>query len=238
MKAKLLYLMTILSVLLAVFLAYKSDARGKVRVMEVDTGISLSHPEITSHIPKKEQTRGDYFDTQRHGTHIAGLILKDVCPQIELISCKYFFLNNALDSLENSINCFKRALNENIDIINYSSYGNFYSKEEFEVLKQLSDKNIVFVTAAGNNNKDLSKFYNPIYPAKYDLPNIIVVGNLNNNGTKAESSNYGLKGMVWEKGMDVYSAFPGNKFGYMSGTSQATARRTNRILLKWCQEND
>lgn len=236
-KDKLFVLITVLAVLLAVLLAYRSDARQKIRVMEVDTGVSLSHKLISDHVPKSEQTKADYFDTQNHGTHIAGIILKNVCPQIELISCKYIFLSNPLDNLENSINCFKRALNENIDIINYSSYGNMSDINEYDALKALSDKNVVFVTAAGNDNKDISKFYNPVYPAKYDLKNLIVVGNLNDDGTKAATSNYGLKKMVWEKGMYVPSTFTGGVFGTMSGTSQATARRTNRILLKWCQEN-
>ena len=151
-----------------------------LRVLEIDTGISLSHQEITDHIDFSNFNRADYIDDHpiSHGTHIAGLIVKDTCKQVELISCKYFFQNTSQDVIRNEINCFKRALTLNIDVINYSSYGYSYVKEEYELLKQLRDKNIIIITSAGNEGNDISLKRNRRYLSGYDLSNIIVVGNL------------------------------------------------------------
>lgn len=237
MKNKRFIIYAIITILAAIFVARLSDAR-TLKILEVDTGVDLSHKELKMHVNKNEWEKLDYIDINSHGTHVAGIILKGTCSEIQLISCKYYIPLNPSDSLENSINCFKRALKENIDIINYSSYGTEPSKDEFDILKQLSDKGVLFITAAGNENKDLSDPRNTAYPAKYDLSNIIVVGNLNDDGIKAQTSNYGLKEMKWEKGMYVLSALPEGKSGYMSGTSQAAAKFTNRLLLKWCKNHD
>jgi len=206
-----------------------------IKLMIIDTGISLSHPEIDSHVKNSDSI--SYIDTHGHGTHVAGIVLKGTCKEVELISCKYIFENSPeYDKINKSINCFKEALKQKVQIINYSSVGNIYYLEEYKVLKQLERAGIIIVTAAGNDNKDISMDSNPVYPAKYNLKNIIVVGNLNDDETKAPSSNYGLKGMVWEKGMNQFSTLPYGQWGKMSGTSQATAKHTNKILLRWCQE--
>lgn len=210
----------------------------EIRILEVDTGIDLSHKRIRTHVSKSEWTNPDYIDTNSHGTHIAGIILEKVCPQVKLISCKYFYDHTAPnDKLIRSIDCFKRALNENVDIVNYSSSGNFYDKDEFNIIKLLGEKGIIFVTAAGNEGKDLSNPLTSVYPAKYDLPNIVVVGNLEDESHRHFLSNYGLKGMKWEFGTEILSTLPDNKFGYMTGTSHAAARYTNKLLLKLCKEN-
>lgn len=221
-------------ILIILIISVSLSAR-TIKVMVIDTGVSLSHDEISSHV--KDLNPINYIDDHGHGTHVAGLVLKNTCKEIELISCKYFYeKDEANERIIKTINCFKEALKQKVQIINYSSVGSAYFKEEYKVIQQLEKAGIILVTAAGNENKDISMNSNPAYPAKYNLKNIIVVGNLNDDGSKVFSSNYGLKGMVWEKGMHQYSTLPYNKFGYMSGTSQATAKRTNRILIKWCQK--
>ena len=58
----------------------------EIRVLEIDTGVDTSHPEIAVHIKNKNSIL-DYFDFNGHGTHIAGLILKNTCPEVQLQSC-------------------------------------------------------------------------------------------------------------------------------------------------------
>lgn len=125
--------------------------------------------------------------------------------------------------------CFKLALKLKVDIVNYSSYGKTSSFLEYKAVKDLSDHNIKIIVASGNNGEDL--LYNDSFPAKYPLKNLIPVGNLHNS-----TSNYGLNNMIWEDGNNIYSTLPNGKFGYMTGTSQATAKYTNKLLKEMCND--
>jgi len=42
--------------------------------------------------------------------------------------------------------------------------------------------------------------------------------------------------MKWELGTDIYSTLANGKFGYLTGSSQATAIHTNKWLKKKCLE--
>lgn len=200
-----------------------------ITVLEIDTGVDISHQEIRNHVNIANWEKEDYIDTHGHGTHVAGIILKDTCKEVELISCKYYVVNQ--NSFNNSINCFKLAINHFYNFINYSSGGHELNQIEVDTLKLINPKTKI-VVAAGNDNANL-KYY-PYYPASYNLPNMVVVGNL--DGTyKAASSNFGLPRMVWEQGTGIVSTLPGNRFGRMTGTSQATARHTNMLLKETCE---
>lgn len=173
----------------------------------------------------------DYQDSNGHGTHIAGLILRDTCPEVELISCKYYdetYTNK--QNIDNSVICFKKAMNSDYDIINYSSGGTSRNDNEFNVLKRI---HTTIVVAAGNNSQDLNK--STYYPASYGLKNIIVVGNLNGK-FRSLNSNFGLVNMVWEQGTNILSTYLGGRFVYMTGTSQSTAIHTNRLLKEMCRK--
>jgi subtilisin family serine protease len=207
-----------------------------IKVLEIDTGASINVPLIRSHVNMANWESDDYLDLDSHGTHVAGIILDSVCDQVELISCKFYDKKEDTKdaNMKRSIECFKRALKEHVTIINYSAGGTESNSEEFSILKQISNAGIKLITAAGNNGKDLNVF--DYFPAKYSLQNITVVGNLERNGKRNITSNYGLKGMVWEVGTKVWSTLPDNTGGFMTGSSQATAVRTNKILRKMCNE--
>lgn len=192
-----------------------------IKVLEIDTGMGLN-------------------DTNGHGSHIAGIIMKDVCPEVNLISCIYYDkLNTDKQNFQNELECFKSALIIKPDIINFSSGGPDFNKEEYEILKSLSDLNIKIVVAAGNDGRNFLNVYDPVhsyFPAQYDIKNIIPVGNLDEYGNRNPSSNYGLSNMVWEVGTNILSNYLYGTYAKMSGTSQAAAARTNRILKGMCNE--
>lgn len=203
-----------------------------IKAMVIDTGV-YPHMDFRHHI--KEDINGfHYKDNNGHGTHVTGLILKDTCSQIELISCKYTE-GNSKGSFLAAIQCFHRAIKENIKVINFASYGKTFEPIEFYILKQIEKKGIILVTAAGNDNKYLGSPCYYSFPACYMLQKMIIVGALNNRHKRSSISNYGLPGMYWELGEYIYSTLPYNRFGYMSGTSQATALATNKILKNICK---
>lgn len=201
-------------------------------VLEIDSGISLSHQFIKNHVKKENWNNYNYQDDHGHGSHIAGIIISGTCEEVELKSCRYFNLFQYPDDrLKAYMDCLKLAIKIKPDIINFSSGGESEDNEELKLLKQLK---MPIVVAAGNDKHDLKMF--KYYPASYDLTNIIAVGNLNQNGTQNSTSNYGKKNMVWEVGTEIYSSLPGGKMGRMTGTSQAAAKRTNRILRQMCRK--
>lgn len=227
---KLFYAFLIWAMIL--FFALKSNA--KIIVYEIDTGIdAYSHQEIRSHVNVNEGDILNFFDGNAHGTHIAGLILKDTCPEVELKSCSWFKLN-VNGSWNEYISCIRMAESLNPNIINISSSGNNYDSEEYQILKQLGEKGIKIVVAAGNNGKDLSKDCK-VYPACYKIKNLIAVGNLEDSGARAVTSNYGIFEEIYLPGIKVYSTFPGGRYGTMSGTSQSTAKETNKLLKDLCK---
>lgn len=207
----------------------------KVRVLEIDTGVSKGfHQEIDTHLAKHVLNELDYTDSNGHGTHVAGIILKDVCSEIELESCSYFdFFSPKGNDIE-YIKCLRNAILEKPDFINISSGGPGYDQEEYGLLNILSNLNIKIIVAAGNDSKDLSIAGNDYYPAKYKIANLIPVGNLNPFKVKNSSSNYGLPNEVWEIGTEIRSTLNNGKYGYMSGTSMSAAAYTNKLLKEKC----
>lgn len=207
-----------------------------IKVLLIDTGIDLTHPEISKHV--KEEWNYNYIDMNKHGTAMASIVLKDTCSEVELISCRYWFpWNENLQQTSN--NCFKRALTEDIQYINYSSSGEFPDNEEKEIIKQLSDKGVIIVVAAGNKAKNLTKTgeCKGSYPACFLYKNVYPVENVEKNGFLHYQSNYLTHPNARaEMGVDVPCLFPYEQSGTITGTSPAAAKYTNRLLLRRCWE--
>lgn len=195
--------------------------------MEVDTGVDLSHPQIKSHIVNANKI--DNKDINGHGTHIAGLILKDVCSEVKLISCKYFYEPWEFEH-KSSTMCFQQAIELKVDYVNFSAGGKPIIQKEKETLEILAKSGVIILVSAGNDGEKNPNYY----PAKYGIKGVIVVGNLLANGDRSPSSNYGFKDMVWEVGTRIFSTLPNGEFDFMTGTSQATAIHLNKLLRERC----
>lgn len=167
-------------------------------------------------------------DLTGHGTNVAGIIdtyagKSNYC----LVIIKYF--SPTTDNLKSSIQAIKYATAIKADFINYSSSGTESDNQENAAVKKYLDQGGVFVAAAGNDGLDMSK--NHIYPAMSDS-RIVIVGNLGPNGKRHITSNYGLSRITWEFGvnMEVYGI-------NMTGTSQATAKVTGKLVQKLMENN-
>ncbi len=108
------------------------------------------------------------------------------------------------------------------------SFGGY---EEDPVLKRtIEESSMLFVCAAGNEARNIDT--TPIYPAGYNLPNVISVCNINADGTLAKTSNFGAKNVdLAAPGSDIVSTLVNNEFGKMTGTSMAAPMVTGSAAM-------
>ncbi len=189
----------------------------------------------------------DIKDHHGHGTHVAGIIgaegsngkgISGVSPKVSLMILKYYdprFPNT--DNLKNTVMAIEYAVKMGAKIINYSGGGVQYSKHEFNAIKKARDKGILFIAAAGNEKSNSNK--SDYYPAKYNLDNIISVTAINRSTKVLSSSNWGDQTVhIAAPGDNIRSTLPNNRYGEMTGTSQATAFVSGVSSLLYAQNKE
>lgn len=214
-------------------------------VAVIDTGIDAAHPDLEANIwhnPLNAAMFGwDYvankpnpFDDHGHGTHVAGIIggiansragTSGVAQAVSLMAVKYYSdANPGAVNLSNTVKAIHFALENGARIINYSGGGPEFSPAEYIALKKAEAMGVLVVSAAGNERQDTDLMENYYYPSSYRFSNIISVAATDINNNLLASSNWGRERVdVAAPGENIYSTLPGGRYGYMSGTSQATA---------------
>ena len=183
---------------------------------------------------------GKLSDNHGHGTHIAGIIgaeanngkgIVGIAPEVSIMVLKYFDpLSPGSDNLKNTIKSIHYAIENGAQIINYSGGGLEFSQEEHDAVELARKKGILFVAAAGNERANSDKI--PYYPADYGLDNLISVTAFNPSQEVLSSSNWGVVSVdIAAPGQNILSTLPGNSYGFMTGTSQATAFVTGAAAL-------
>lgn len=179
-------------------------------------------------------------DNHGHGTHIAGIIgaeagnnkgITGISPEVSLMILKYYDPKvPGTDNLKNTVASIRYAVKMGAHIINYSGGGTEFSQEEYDAVAEAEKKGILFVAAAGNERSNSDQFH--YYPADYKLKNIISVTAIDPSTQVLASSNYGIETVdIAAPGQNILSCLPGNAYGYMTGTSQATAFVTGAAAL-------
>lgn len=182
-------------------------------------------------------------DEHGHGTHVSGIILgitsKDdiPMPEIKIMPLKYIEPTDQIaNTLSSSVKAFEYAIQMGVDIINYSAGGAEFSEQEKAVVQKAKDKGILVVAAAGNESQNADKI--PYYPASYRLSNIISVTATDDKARLIPLANYGLHNVhLAAPGYKIRSSLPKNRYGDMTGTSQATAYVTGIVALAAVQMN-
>jgi len=172
-------------------------------------------------------------DEHGHGTHIAGIIDKlarEAGVNYCIVILKYYAVESkSMALLERSNAAIRYANVLKVDYINYSGGGTMRNDEEEMSIKQFLGRGGKFVAAAGNEGVSIDFFH--FYPASYDDDRIVRVGATDGEGKRWSKSNYG-RNVRMEVGKNVYSTLPGGQFGYMTGTSQATAVATGKLVAQ------
>ncbi len=198
------------------------------------------------------KTDGDY-----HGTHVAGIIAATanntgvigVAPNVKIMPLK--FISGKTGRTTDAINAIKYAKDNGAHIVNCSWGAEAVNQMDTALRDAIVESGLLFICAAGNGeeiggiNVGIDNDIRPVYPASYDLDNIISVAAANNKGEKASFSNYGSNSVhLGAPGVDVLSTYPNKEaatvtdavysdyhYAYMSGTSMATPHVTGIAAL-------
>lgn len=84
---------------------------------------------------------------------------------------------------------------------------------------------ILFVVAAGNEDNDVE--FDEFIPSSFDLPNVLVVGAVDQAGDPTDFTSFGRTVQVYANGFEVDSFMPGGERMKLSGTSMAAPNVTN-----------
>lgn len=182
----------------------------------------------------------DSNDDHDHGTHCAGTIaargnngtgVVGVNWEASIVPIKFLSASGG-GSLEGAIEGINYARKLGVQIMSNSWGGGGYS----EILKQaiVAAKNagVLFVAAAGNDAADNDG--SPMYPASYDVENVLAVAATDNLDNLASFSNYGAtKVHVAAPGVNIFSTVRRGLYGKMSGTSMATPHVSGIAALLW-----
>ncbi len=93
----------------------------------------------------------------------------------------------------------------------------------YAALKSAPD--ILFVTAAGNSDNDVA--FDEVTPSSFELPNLLVVGAVDQAGDQTSFTSFGKNVKVYADGFEVESVIPGGDKLKFSGTSMASPNVEN-----------
>ncbi|MDX1538522.1 S8 family peptidase [Arsukibacterium sp.] len=180
-------------------------------------------------------------DEDGHGTQISGIIgavgnnsqgIAGVNWQLQVLNCKFLdetgsgFVSDAIACLDYVLD-LKQNRGINIIATNNSWGGPGESQALYEAIKRQQDAGILFIASAGNSgNQSL------LYPAAYDLANIISVAAHDQQQNKASFSNYGRDWVdVTAPGVAILTTDLANAYQAVAGTSMAAPLVTGLVAL-------
>lgn len=170
-------------------------------------------------------------DADGHGTAMAGIIaarsanklgIAGIAGRAKLMGVR-FLDKEGYGSTSDAVESIEYAIKNHANLINASWGSGTYSQTLYNAVKKALDSGIVLVTSAGNDGNNIDKV--PVYPACFDLNNIITVGSSSTTRSRNNYSNYG------EKQVDLFAPEPvlstsnenDESYSMIGGTSSAAA---------------
>jgi thermitase len=195
-----------------------------VKVAILDTGVSLTHPDLQSKIVSSVNfsSSSTVDDVNGHGSHVAGIAAAMTNNGVGVAGLGYNadILNvkvlddSGMGLYSDLASGITWAADNGADVINMSLGGTTPSSTLESAVNYAWSKGVVVVAAAGNNSSSTA-----FYPAAYS--NVIAVAATDSLDHLASFSDYGDWVDVAAPGVNIYSTIPSG-YGYMSGTSMAS----------------
>ncbi len=186
---------------------------------------------------------GNPMDDWGHGTHVAGIVgavgnngvgVAGTAWRVKLMACK-FITPAAQYSVSDAITCLDYAQAHGARIVTASWGGYAFTSTALrEAISALREQGIIVAAAAGNDNSDNDTM--PLYPASYDLDNIVTVAATDRTDTRAGFSNFGAQSVdLGAPGAPVFSTWSNSDqdYRYNDGTSMAAPHIAGACALLW-----
>lgn len=230
----------------------RTDGGRDVVVAVIDTGIDWTHPDLDDNIwtnPNEipgngidddangfvDDVRGWDFvgrdanprSSNGHGTHVAGIIAAERDNGIGIAGVAWRakimpvrVIGSGRVRVSTVIAGLQYAADNGARVVNMSLFLASRSQAMHDALNELDRLGIVVVVSAGNNGRNLDR--SPLYPASYQVDNVIAVAALTSRDRFAGFSNYGPSSVhVAAPGTRVLSTWPNRSYRYLDGTSMA-----------------
>lgn len=214
------------------------NVTNKIKVAILDSGVEYS--ERLNVVSRKSFLPGEvpgnevFEDISGHGTSVAGVLaarantgstLRGVNSNVEIYSAKVLDEENKAP-ISRVIAGIYWAIDNKVNIISISFGTRNYSKALELAIKEATDKGILVVAAAGNENSDVVE-----YPAAFE--NVLAVGGADSKGNISSESSKGEKIDIFAPGEKVRSlgSFDGEVI--VSGTSIAVPHVVGVASVLW-----
>ena len=211
-----------------------------VTVGVIDSGIQGTHPDLVNRI--NTSLCMDFrdggavavtapVDPSGHGTHVAGIIgaqgnngigIAGVCWNVRLASLRVLD-EDGCGYLSDVGQAVDYANQKRIPILNASlGWGEGSVSCDEDISPIISNYFGLFICAAGNEGANNDNV--PLYPASYNLDNMIVVGASSNHNEIKADSNYGQNTVdIFAPGANIVSCANNSDYEIRNGSSMATA---------------
>ena len=214
---------------------------GGTRVSIIDTGIDRAHVELLDKVKACASalaaigtiTNGSCSDDNLHGTHVAGTVaaitgngigVAGTAPNAELAICKALNAGGVgfVTDIAACIGWSWRTAGAKI--ISMSLGAEEGTSTEERAVRDAAAAGVLVIAAAGNGYDDT-----PNYPAYY--ADVMSVASFDAAGVVSDFSTCNSDVEIAAPGTDVWSTFPENTYGVISGTSMATPHVADAAAL-------
>lgn len=229
----------------------KTTGSPNIVVGVIDTGVDTDHPDLSANLLPGRDLAGavrsnptdsdaDPMDIDGHGTHVAGIIaavgnngegVAGVGWNLRIMPLKVLADNSPNRDMEifDIVAAIDYAIAQRVQLVNCSfGGGGGPSQEEYNAFSRLGLAGILAVCSAGNSNanNDTDALHR-MYPASYDLDNIISVAESDQTDNLWASSSYGKTSVdLMAPGVSIYSTCLNSSYCVKEGTSMAAPHVT------------
>jgi subtilisin family serine protease len=178
------------------------------------------------------------LDDNDHGSHVAGIIgatpndaqgVAGINWRVSMMAIKTIGADGS-GATSNAIAGLNYAVAKGAAVSNNSYGGLAFNQALYDAINNARARGHIFVTSAGNEAENLD--VTPLYPASYDLPNVVAVAATTRTDARAGFTNYGATNVdLGAPGREILSTGLNNGYRTYSGTSMAAPHVTGVIAL-------